>query len=353
MKHKTSIGPTLQAILAAGLFGASAPLSKLLLVDISPVMMAGLLYLGSGIMALLASRLRGWIQPEAAEARLSHADLPWLLAALLTGGVAAPILLMIGLVGTPGATASLLLNFESVATTLIAAWIFREAIGRRLWIALAIITFASILLSWRPADAWGFSWLAAAIIGACLLWGLDNNFTRHISARDPLAIVAIKGLGAGSFSFILSLVLGESLPALPTALTAMLVGAFCYGASIALFVLAMRGLGAARTGTLFASAPFIGALLSLLILRETPGLSFYLATPLMLIGVIVLLVEDHAHLHTHEILVHEHAHIHDAHHSHGHGARHRHNHPHQHEAFTHSHDHAPDLHHRHKHSDRK
>ncbi|MBA4420124.1 MAG: EamA family transporter [Anaerolinea sp.] len=349
MIQKNSIGPTLQAILAAGLFGASAPLSKLLLVDIQPVMMAGLLYLGSGIAALLASRLRGWILPKDAEARLSRADLPWLLAALLTGGVAAPILLMVGLAGTSGATASLLLNFESVSTTLIAALIFREAIGNRLWIALALITLASILLSWHPADAWGFSWLAVAVLGACLLWGLDNNFTRHISARDPLAIVAIKGLGAGTFSFVLSLVLGESFPALPIALTAMLVGAVCYGVSIALFVLAMRGLGAARTGTLFASAPFIGALLSLLILRETPGLSFYLATPLMLVGVIVLLVEDHAHLHTHEFLEHEHAHVHDAHHPHSHGVIHHHNHPHRHETNTHSHNHAPDLHHRHKH----
>jgi drug/metabolite transporter (DMT)-like permease len=218
MYLKLRMNPAAQAIIAALLFGASAPLSKLLLADISPVMMAGMLYLGSGLAASFIIVIRRGVQTKPAEAKLNRQDMPWMMLAVLCGGIAAPILLMMGLSGTPAASASLLLNFESVATTIIAAVVFKEAIGKRLWTALSLITAGSILLSWHPADAWGFSWQTAAIGGACLLWGLDNNFTRKISARDPLAIVSIKGLGAGVFSFSLSMILNESLPALKMAL---------------------------------------------------------------------------------------------------------------------------------------
>lgn len=339
---------TLQAVLAALLFGASAPLAKILLTDAPPVLMASLLYLGCGAAAFLAGLGRA-----RREAALTRADLPALLGALFSGGVAAPILLMVGLANTPAATASLMLNFESVATTLIAALVFKEAIGKRLWLALALITLGSILLSWNASGDWGISWASALVLAACILWGVDNNFTRQISAKDPLAIVTVKGLGAGSFSLLLGLGLGEKLPGIPVIVGALAVGAVCYGASIALFVLALRGLGAARAGTLFATAPFLGALLSLLVFRETPAFSFYLAAPLMVLGVVALLSEEHAHLHAHAPVTHEHTHSHDEHHPHEHagGTDETHAHAHHHEPQPHSHEHAPDVHHRHEHQD--
>lgn len=338
------------AILAAILFGISAPLAKLLLAQTAPITMAGLLYTGSGVASGLVLLLRNRRKGPQVEAPLERREIPWLAGAVLSGGVLAPILLMIGLTGTPGSTAALLLNFESVSTTILAAILFHEAVGRRVWLSVGIITFASILITWDPTTGWGLSWSALAILTACALWGLDNNLTRHVSSRDPLSIVAIKGLGAGSFSLGFGRILGERLPSMSTAFAAMSLGAVCYGLSIVLFILAMRELGASRTGALFASAPFIGALISIPIFHETPGPKFFWAGFLLLTGTVILLREDHHHSHTHREEQHAHSHMHDGHHQH-----HSeiitgwHNHSHNHTGVEHNHPHTPDLHHRHSH----
>jgi drug/metabolite transporter (DMT)-like permease len=348
--------PYMQALLAAVLFGASAPFAKTLLVELDAIPMAGFLYLGSGAGALLLLGLEHLRHNgQSVEAHLTRAELPWLVGAMLAGGVAAPIVLLLGLQITPASTASLLLNFESVATTLIAVLAFKEAVDRRIWWAIGLITLASILLSWNAGGGWGISLGALGIMAACFLWGLDNNFTRHISGKNPLMIVAVKGLGAATFSLALSLVLGYELPALSPALLTMLLGAFCYGLSIYLFILAMRSLGSARTSALFGSAPFVGTLLSIVLLKEMPQGLFWLSLPIMAIGSWLMLSEYHDHHHIHEPAGHSHNHAHpDEHHDHPHLVdvplvNSVHAHPHQHEALVHAHPHTPDLHHRHTH----
>ncbi len=350
-----SVQPILQALLAALLFGASAPLSKVLLRNIDPIPLAGLLYLGSGIGSLLLYGLqRVRLKGGRAESGLSRSDLPWLAGAVIAGGVGAPILLLSGLDRTPASTASLLLNFESVATALIALLVFKEAVDRRVIGAVAFVTAGCILLSWTGGQ-WGFSLGALGILGACLLWGLDNNFTRQISGKNPLLIVAIKGLGAGSFSLLLGLVLGKPWPGWGSLPAALLVGAVSYGLSIQLFILALRGLGAARTGALFATAPFAGTTLALIFLREKPEVAFWIALPLMLLGAWLIATERHRHYHVHKNIEHSHAHQHeDGHHAHEHPegtqVEGNHVHPHEHNGLAHEHPHAPDLHHRHGHS---
>ncbi len=352
---KTSIKPVLQVFFAAILFGASAPISKSLLGSIDPIPLAALLYIGSGIGSWISLLIRkGNRKNDDREARLSRPDIPWLIGAILAGGVAAPILLLLGLNQTPASTASLLLNFETVATALIAGLLFHEAVGRRIFIAVGMITLASILLTWN-GGAWGFPLGALAIIAACFLWGLDNNLTRNISGKDPLMIVGVKGICAGTFSLLLARILGIAFPQINSILIAMLVGAVCYGLSIQLFILGLRGLGSARSGALFGTAPFVGAILSLVFLKEIPQTLFWLALPIMGVGAWLMLTEDHAHAHAHHSLDHAHSHTHaDEHHRHEHpggGAvfTGNHSHPHRHVPLSHAHAHAPDLHHRHGH----
>jgi drug/metabolite transporter (DMT)-like permease len=342
-------------LFAAVLFGASAPLSKLLLGEIQPVPLAAFLYLGSGsgaFLMLLFQHFRNGGQTV--EAHLSRGDLPWLGGALLAGGIGAPIILLLGLERTPASTASLLLNFESVATMLIAVSFFKESIDRRIVWAVGLVTLASILLTWTGGN-WGFSLGALGIIGACFLWGLDNNFTRHISAKNPLIIVGIKGVGAGTFSLVLCLLLKQHIPSLNIILLAMLLGSISYGVSIQLFIVAMRNMGAARTSTLFGIAPFVGAALSLVLLREMPQTFFWVALPVMLAGAWLMLTENHDHHHIHEPMEHNHRHSHpDEHHIHASEedvplVNSSHTHEHRHEPLEHEHAHAPDLHHRHKH----
>ena len=347
--------PFLLALLSASLFGASAPLAKLLLGDLEPVLLAALLYLGSGI-ALLTLKGYQRLRKRAAvrEARLGRADLPWLAGAILAGGVAAPIVLLFGLQSTPAATASLLLNFEAVATTLIAALAFREAVGRRAMWAILMITLASILLSLQPNAGWGLSLGAIGVLAACTLWGLDNNLTRNISAKDPLAIVMTKGLIAGTISLILAIVIGNNLPSWKTLVGGLILGGLSYGISLTLFVYAMRGLGAARTSALFATAPLTGVALSFVLLGESMSLTILLSLPLMILGAALLLYEEHRHIHVHEAITHEHAHSHgDPHHQHPHDegewAADTHSHTHEHQRLVHEHGHTPDTHHRHTH----
>jgi drug/metabolite transporter (DMT)-like permease len=343
--------PAAEVLLAAILFGAGTPLAKSLLGTMDPIALAGLLYLGAGVGAglVLAVRRHPIAIPRGKEA--------WILAgAVLAGGVAAPILMMAGLRSTPAATASLLLNFEAVATAWIASKVFGEAIGRRAWAATALVTGAACLLVWRADEPWGLSAGAAGIAAACALWGLDNNLTRLVHAADPLVIVGVKGLAAGSFSLVLGRILGANLPRPGIVAAAMLLGSVSYGLSIVLFVRALRELGAARTGALFGTAPFAGAILSWLLLREAPSAAVLAAFPLMAWGAFLLLTESHRHLHHHREMVHVHSHTHDdGHHDHAHepgmvvvpGVPHTH--PHRHAPRTHDHPHAPDLHHRHDH----
>jgi drug/metabolite transporter (DMT)-like permease len=355
MSQKREFLPILQAIFAAILFGASAPLSKVLLGELDPIPLAGFLYLGSGFGAVIVMLVQGKRgRGQQLEAHLTRQDIPWLSGAIIAGGIIAPIFLLIGLRITPASTASLLLNFETVATALIAGLIFKEAIDKRIFWAIALITLASILLSWS-SEVWGFSPAALLILAACFFWGLDNNFTRNISSKDPLVIVAIKGLVAGSFSLILALVLGNPFPGLIIILLALLLGAICYGLSIYLIILSMRHLGSTRAYALFATAPFAGTLLSFLLIHDKPLWNFWPGILLMIIGTWLMISEHHAHDHQHEPLLHTHNHCHpDDHHDHMHQPSEilihgEHSHEHQHTSLDHAHKHTPDLHHRHSH----
>jgi drug/metabolite transporter (DMT)-like permease len=313
---RTRTYPVLLAVLGAILFGASAPLSKVLLGQIDPVLLAGLLYLGSGA-GLLLFKAAGRSLGLPAGKPLDRKDAPWLAGAVLAGGVAAPIMLMLGLKSTPAATASLLLNFECVSTTLLAAILFQEYVGRRVWLAVGLVTAASIVLTFSESGL-GASTGALAIIVACVLWGMDNNLTRNIALKDPLSIGVVKGLVAGAFSFILAMLLGASLPSLPLVLGTMLLGSVSYGLSIALFILAMRHIGAARASAWLGTAPFAGVAISFLIFRNIPGINFLVSLPLMALGAILLFGEEHAHthIHVHGTITHEHMHVHDKLHEH-------------------------------------
>lgn len=343
----------LAALGAAVLFGASTPLAKLLTGALSPVMLAGLLYLGSGI-GLLAFRTLRRRAARAADAPLARADLPWLAGAILAGGVVGPLLLMFGLRATSGSAASLLLNLEAVFTAALAWFVFRENFDRRILLGMALIVAGGVLLSWQsgPGPA-GSEWGAALVAAACLAWAIDNNLTRKVSASDAVQIAGLKGLVAGTFNSGLALAIGASLPQWSTALAAGLVGFAGYGVSLALFVVALRHLGAARTGAYFSVAPFFGAAIALWLLGEAADSFFWAAAVLMAAGVWLHITERHEHLHAHEPLTHTHRHVHDEHHRHAHdpdwdGAE-PHTHEHRHERLVHWHPHYPDLHHRHRH----
>lgn len=354
--NKTHLSSALLALLAAVLFGISAPLSKLLLDDLDPILLAAFLYLGSGLGLLVLKFFQSRDRSSGtAEAKISGSDLIWLMGATLAGGIIAPIILLYSLDTTPAATASLLLNFESVATTILAALIFREAVSRRAWWAIMVITAASILLSLNINSTWGMSLGALGILAACFFWGIDNNLTRNISSKDPLIIVTIKGLVAGSFSLLLALLLGFDIPSWSTVLKAVVLGSLSYGLSITLFIIALRGLGAARTSALFSTSLLSGLTLSFILFRESPDFIFLLAFFLMVIGTVFLVYEEHDHNHIHIYLFHDHAHNHeDSHHGHPHSKAEAdsrsHSHSHEHPSGEHAHHHMPDIHHRHYHN---
>ncbi len=339
---------------AALLFGASTPLSKLLLSRVDPWILAGLLYLGSGCGLSFWLVMGSWLTGKKSnEASLNRSDIPWLAGAVFCGGVVGPLLLMLGLAYTPAATASLLLNLEGVLTALLAWFVFKENFDRRIALGMASITGGGLLLSWAGDVATGVPWGALGIAGACLAWGIDNNLTRKISGGNPIQIAAVKGLIAGSVNLALALLIGSRLPSLPTVLAAGAVGLLGYGVSLIFFVLALRHLGTARTGAYFSLAPFVGAALSLAIFREGVSFAFLGAAALMGLGVWLHLTEKHEHEHEHEPLEHEHSHVHDEHHQHDHlpsdPPGEPHSHPHVHAAMRHSHAHYPDIHHRHSH----
>ena len=338
----------LYALLSAVLFGASTPFAKALVGDMAPLMLAGLLYLGSGLGLAAAVVLRG-----APSVRVQSGDWPWLGAAILLGGVAGPALLMFGLIRTEASSASLLLNLETVFTALLAWLAFRENVDRRVFLGVAAIVAGGAVLSWEHAPRDGGLAGTLLIAGASLCWALDNNLTRRVSGGDAVTIAALKGLAAGSVNLLLALAQGARLPAAAPIAEAAALGLVGYGVSLVLFILALRDLGAARTGAYFSVAPFFGAALALLLLGEQVGPGFWLAAGLMGIGVWLHVSERHEHEHAHEPLVHAHEHVHDEHHRHSHGAgwdgREPHSHEHRHFALRHRHPHYPDLHHRHTH----
>lgn len=338
----------LLALAAALLFALSVPAGKCLLAGLKPLELSALCYLGSGL-GLLAWRLlagRGY-----GEAPLERRDFPYAAGFVLAGGVLAPLLLFSGLSLTSSSSASMLLNFELVFTAMIAVLVFREHGGARLWAAAALITAGGFALSWEGGGV-NFGWGAAMVLGAGLMWGVDNNLTARISMKDPVSIAVIKGVAGGLINGALALYAYRSLPPAGWAGAALLLGIFSYGFSLVLFILAMRGLGASRAGAFFGSYPFMGAALGVAVLGEPVTGRLLAAGALMLPAFLLLALERHGHRHQHKPLEHDHSHIHgDGHHGHSHtdlppGP---HSHPHRHEPLEHEHPHQPDAHHRHSH----
>lgn len=335
------------ALGAALLFGAGTPFAKLLLGAVDPWLLAGLLYLGSGVGLTLYRRL-----VRAPRVRLPGDQLVWLAGAVAAGGIAGPVLLMLGLARMPASDASLLLNFEAVFTALLAWFAFKENFDRRVAWGMCLIVAGAAVLSWPGQTHFAGLWPTLALLGACLAWGIDNNLTRKVALADATWIASVKGLVAGCVNFGLALSMGAELPAPDKIGLTLALGFGAYGVSLALFVVGLRHLGAARTGAYFAVAPFFGALLALALgERFTAQLST--AGVLMALGVWFTTTERHEHEHEHEDLWHEHEHVHDEHHGHEHPAGtaigESHTHWHRHAPLRHSHPHVPDAHHRHEH----
>jgi drug/metabolite transporter (DMT)-like permease len=342
------------AIAAAVLFGASTPFSKILLGRVNPVLLAGLLYLGSGcglgILWMVGKRFRKGANRETA---LKLNDLPWLAGAILAGGVAGPVLLMVGLKTTSASSASLLLNLEGVFAATLAWFVFKESFDRRIVLGMTAITAGCAVLSWAGEEPFFISWGALAVIAASFLWGIDNNLTRKVSQGDPVEIAAVKGLVAGAVNTAIALAGGAIIPGPFAILASAWVGLLGYGVSLMLFVLALRHLGTARTGAYFSLAPFVGALLAILILSEGVTPHFLAGAVLIGVGVWLHLTEYHEHGHRHDGINHDHNHVHDEHHRHDHYDpvldHEAHYHPHAHREALHHHPHYPDIHHRHEH----
>jgi drug/metabolite transporter (DMT)-like permease len=353
-KERMPMRGVFYALLASVLFGLTTPFSKGLLGQIDPVLLAGLFYLGSGIglttVRFLLPRLRG---EEVSLPRLQMREWAFLAPAIIAGGVVAPVLLMSGLVNTPGSTASLLLNTEGVFTAFIAWMIFKENYDRRILIGMLAIIAGGIVLSVTSAPYFLPSIGSLLIIGACLCWGIDNNLTRKISGADAALIASYKGLVAGAVNTCFAITRGSNWPGLNDLFISLTIGFLGYGISLVLYVLALRHIGAARTGAYFAVAPFVGALVSVLMFREAVTVQLIAAGVLMGIGLWLHLTEHHAHEHVHERVEHEHEHVYDEHHQHEHlrgeplGEPHVHTHTH--ERVVHDHPHFPDQHHSHDH----
>lgn len=380
----TGTNTALTALLAAALFGATTPLAKILLggtgqASLSPFLVAGLFYLGSGIGLGVAIAVRELYQrgrhrrdashhadidasthtaPQPKTSKIARREWPWLCGAIVAGGVFGPALLMLGLHTVPSATTALMLNLESVFTALIAWIVFRESVDTSLFMGMLAIVAGGVALSWDPgalSGGWhgGTASGMGLIAAACGCWAIDNNLTRKVSANDAMVIACLKGLVAGSVNVTIAFLLGAAPPSWYQAAVAMLTGFAGYGVSLVLFVVALRQLGAARTGAYFSVAPVFGVALSLCIWPVWPAVGFWIGAVLMSIGVWLHIRERHAHTHTHEALHHQHRHRHDAHHQHTHDfawdGQEPHSHPHTHVPLTHAHAHFPDIHHRHRH----
>ncbi len=337
----------LAALGAALLFGAATPLAKLLLESVSPWMLAGLFYLGSGVGLAIYRKI-----VKAPSVHLPHKDRLWFAGAIMSGGIVAPVLLMIGLSGVPASDAALLLNMEGVFTALLAWFAFKENFDRRIALGMLAIVTGAVVLSWPSEARMTEIWPSVAILGACFAWGIDNNLTRKVSLTDASWIASVKGLISGAVNLVLALALGAQIPSLPALTGALVIGFLSYGTSLVLFVIGLRHLGTARTGAYFSVAPLFGSLLALL-MGEPLTVPLLIAGLLMALGVWLHFSEHHEHSHTHEPLAHSHKHVHDEHHDHVHeddspmvGS---HSHWHVHDSQTHSHPHYPDTHHQHRH----
>jgi drug/metabolite transporter (DMT)-like permease len=368
-----NLKPIVYVLLAAVLFGVSTPLAKTLLGAVRPVALAGLLYLGVFLGLTIFKWLLSATTPNRSkrrrspregtapidahmaglrEAALEKKDLPWLAGAILAGGILGPICLMAGLARISGFSASLLLNFEGAATAVIAVLLFGENAGRRVWLALAFMTSAGVFLSWNPGGGPLSPSGPVLILLAMICWGMDNNLTGRISDKDPAQIARIKGLVAGIVSTAAAFLLGQGLKPGRAALYGLAIGAVGYGLSLVLYVRALKGLGAFRTGLFFSLGPFAGALFSLVLLKDRLRWPMAAAAALMAVAVALMFGERHNHSHRHERLVHNHSHVHsDLHHVHSHNMdiEEPHSHEHVHETLEHVHGHWPDTHHHHGH----
>lgn len=335
------------ALLAALLFGAGTPGAKLLLGSVSPWLLAGLLYCGSGLGLGLIRLLR-----RSPRVRLARSELAPLAGAIAFGGIAGPVLMMVGLTRLSASGASLLLNAEGVFTALLAWFVFKENVDRRVAAGMAAIVAGAVLLSVPNGAQLGSIWPALSVLGACLCWGLDNNLTRKVALTDATWLAAVKGLVAGPVNLVLAFGLGARLPAASHVVAALVVGFFAYGISLVLFIVALRHVGTARASAYYSVAPFFGATLAVA-LGDQLSWPLAVAGVLMATGVWLHLTESHQHRHHHEQLTHTHQHTDDEHHRHGHpepvptGTRHTHQHTHQ--PSVHDHPHYPDSHHRHEH----
>lgn len=346
--------PLLYAIISAVLFGLSSPLSKLLLGDISPVALAGLLYLGAFAGLFLYSLVinKKSTSVDAKATRLEKKDWPWLLGATVAGGIIAPISMMLGLNLISGFSASLLLNMEGLCTALIAVVVFKENAGRNLWLALLCMTAAGVFLSWDTSQSKFNVAGPLLILLATFCWGIDNNLTRHISEKNPVQITIIKGLMAGAVSLSIALVLNQKISLDISILYGLLLGVFSVGISLVFFIQALKGLGASRTGTFFSMGPFVGALASLIIFKNWGEWIILPAFLFMAAGICFIINERHVHTHLHPAVTHTHSHRHDdLHHTHEHQppVRGIHTHEHTHAELNHTHVHWPDTNHRHTH----
>lgn len=339
------------AILSAILFGISPVACKAIVGEMPSLLLAGLLYLGSGF------GLTGVVLHQKGDVRATLRALSWrqkviLAGIILSGGVAAPLFLAYGIRHGTASEVSLLLNFETVATTLLAWMIFHEHIGIRVWVGKVLIIGASILVVFTGGGSLSLSVPGLSVLAACILWGIDNNLTRELETISAPLLASLKGWAAGLFNILLSLLLFKSQITVFQVSGALVIGALSYGASLVLFIHALREIGSARTSTWFASGPFIGAVLSVILLGERPPAEYWVAALVMLSGMFFLYGEIHRHVHRHEAIAHSHTHAHDDHHLHEHPDgkdEEKHDHFHVHEPITHAHVHWPDIHHRHSH----
>lgn len=347
-----AMNPVIFVVISAFLYGLSQPLAKLLLNDITPVAMAGLLYAGSFAGLSLFSLIPGTTGSKK-YVPVSRKDLPYLAGSVISGGILAPICMMLGLSYVSGFTASLFGNLEAVATALIAYLFFKENTGKRLWIALTLMTAAVILLAWDPGQGKFAVTGPIFLLLGMICWGIDNNVTCVISDKDPIFIARVKSIVSGLISITIAVVvLGAKIRPDIMLVYALTLGAFSYGASLVFFIKSLEKLGSARTGALFSVAPFVGAIGSLIILKDWPGWTMFPAAGLMAGGAWLILNESHSHFHCHESVTHVHQHNHDdLHHTHCHDelAPEPHAHEHTHPDENHEHAHTPDSHHRHGH----
>lgn len=344
-------GPALRgaalALLAAGLFGVSTPLLQFFGIGLGPFTTAALLYAGAAVIGTL---LR---QPVEREACLQRSDLGRLLAMAGFGAVIGPVALAWGLQRTSGTSASLMLTLEALFTAVLAWKLYHETMDRRVWAAMLLLLAGGMALVLDQGRQGGAQLAGLmAVLLATAAWGVDNTLSRGVADRDPGQVVLVKAALGAFATTALAAVMGEPLPTLTAALGLLAVGATGYGLSLRFYLLAQRAFGAARTGSVFAFAPFIGALVAFALGERSASILMGLGGLFMLAGVMLHLMETHAHDHTHEVMVHEHAHRHDdGHHNHVHdempqGA---HSHAHQHEPLSHAHPHVPDAHHVHRH----